>query len=35
MKACEIKNAVPVHFSRKYDEDEIKELIEQFNRSKK
>ncbi|WP_108801626.1 peptidase [Aquimarina sp. Aq107] len=35
MKACEIKNAIPVHFSRKYDEDEIKELIEQFNRSKK
>ncbi|MGY3795701.1 peptidase [Aquimarina sp. 433] len=30
MKESEIKDPIPVHFSRKYDEDEIKELINEF-----
>jgi len=33
MKACGIKNAIPVHFSRKYEERDIQELLEQFNKA--
>ena len=35
MKACKIENAIPVHFSRKYEENDILELVEQFNKAKK
>jgi len=35
MKICEIENAIPVHFSRKYEEQDIQELIEQFNNARK
>ena len=35
MRECKIKNAIPVHFSRKYDEIEIEQLIEQFERARK
>lgn len=31
MKKCNVKNAIPVHFSRKYGEDEIDVLLEEFN----
>ncbi len=31
MKKCGVKEAIPVHFSRKYKQEEIKELIEEFN----
>ncbi len=30
MKRCKVKQAIPVHFSRKYKEDEIEELVKQF-----
>ncbi|OEK07654.1 hypothetical protein A8C32_16880 [Flavivirga aquatica] len=30
MKESKVKNAIPVHFSRKYENSEIEELIEQF-----
>ncbi|MEP0263560.1 peptidase [Dokdonia sp.] len=30
MKECQIKEAIPVHFSRKYDDLEIDELIKEF-----
>lgn len=33
MKDCGVKNAIPVHFSRKYNETEIEELIEQFQQA--
>ena len=35
MKACKVSNAVPVHFSRKYDDSEIDELILQFEKARK
>ncbi|WP_299213945.1 peptidase [uncultured Aquimarina sp.] len=35
MKACDIENAIPVHFSRKYEEQDILELVEQFNKARK
>ncbi|WP_299245615.1 peptidase [uncultured Aquimarina sp.] len=35
VKACEIENAIPVHFSRKYEDSDIIELIEQFNKARK
>lgn len=35
MKACKVKNAIPVHFSRKYKEEDIEELIQQFEEAKK
>ena len=31
MKACKVKIAIPVHFSRKYKEEEIKILMDEFN----
>ena len=31
MKACKVKFAIPVHFSRKYKEAEIKILMDEFN----
>ncbi len=34
MKECKVKRAVPVHFSRKYEKNEIEQLIEQFERAK-
>ncbi|MBB6461966.1 MBL fold metallo-hydrolase [Flammeovirga kamogawensis] len=30
MKECEVKNAIPIHFSRKYSKVEIEEIQEQF-----
>lgn len=30
MKECEVKDAIPVHFSRKYNSSQIAELIEEF-----
>lgn len=30
MKECEVKEAIPVHFSRKYEEEEIEILIKEF-----
>ena len=30
MKACKVKTATPVHFSRKYKEEEVKVLLEEF-----
>ena len=30
MKECQVKEAIPVHFSRKYNEIEIEELIKEF-----
>lgn len=30
MKACKVKNAIPVHFSRKYTAAEVEELIAEF-----
>ena len=35
MKACNVSNAVPVHFSRKYEESDIDELIIQFENAAK
>ncbi|WP_299437742.1 peptidase [uncultured Aquimarina sp.] len=35
MKACKIENAIPVHFSRKYEEQDILVLVEQFDKAKK
>ncbi|WP_237274928.1 MBL fold metallo-hydrolase [Tenacibaculum ovolyticum] len=35
MKETNVKNAIPVHFSRKYSKDEILQLIKQFERAKK
>lgn len=32
MQACRVKDAIPVHFSRKYNEAEVQELINEFNR---
>ncbi|WP_159023134.1 peptidase [Formosa sp. L2A11] len=34
MKACEVKKAIPVHFSRKYGTEEIEELLIQFEKAK-
>jgi ribonuclease Z len=31
MKACNVKEAIPVHFSRKYKAEEVEELITEFN----
>jgi len=31
MKACHVKNAIPVHFSRKYNAEEIEILLNEFN----
>ncbi len=31
MKACNVKKAIPVHFSRKYKAEDVEELIEEFN----
>ncbi len=30
MKECEVENPIPVHFSRKYTENEVQELINEF-----
>ncbi len=30
MKACNVQKAIPVHFSRKYKEEEVKVLLEEF-----
>ena len=30
MKLCHVKKAIPVHFSRKYNEEEVKALIKEF-----
>ena len=30
MKACKVKNPIPVHFSRKYKEEDVKILLEEF-----
>lgn len=35
MRESNVKNAIPVHFSRKYNEDEITILIKQFENAKK
>lgn len=34
MKRAKVKEAIPVHFSRKYEESEIEELIVQFKKAK-
>lgn len=31
MKACNVKEAIPVHFSRKYKAEDVEELIKEFN----
>lgn len=31
MKECKVKSAIPVHFSRKYKEEEVHVLLEEFN----
>ena len=31
MKACNVNTAIPVHFSRKYNEEEIEVLLQEFN----
>ncbi|MEM7373413.1 MAG: hypothetical protein AAF587_32605 [Bacteroidota bacterium] len=31
MRVCRVRHPIPVHFSRKYNEDEIKELISEFD----
>ncbi|NME70714.1 MBL fold metallo-hydrolase [Flammeovirga aprica] len=33
MKECKVKKAIPVHFSRKYSESEIEELVLQFEQA--
>lgn len=33
MRACKVKEAIPVHFSRKYEKLEIEELILEFNKA--
>ena len=33
MRACGVKSAIPVHFSRKYAEQQIQELIAEFNQA--
>ncbi|MCP4521624.1 MAG: peptidase [Cytophagales bacterium] len=33
MKKCKVKKAIPVHFSRKYGQEEVQELITQFEES--
>ncbi len=35
VKECQVKNAIPVHFSRKYDDVQLHELILEFERAKK
>ena len=35
MKECNVKNAIPVHYSRKYDATELDELITQFDKAYK
>lgn len=34
MRQCEVKKAIPVHFSRKYNTQDIEELIEQFENAR-
>ncbi|WP_378177017.1 peptidase [Aquimarina sp. SS2-1] len=34
MNLCGVQRAIPVHFSRKYEDQDIKELIEQFDNAK-
>ncbi|MBL3658798.1 MBL fold metallo-hydrolase [Fulvivirga sediminis] len=34
MKECDVKHAIPVHFSRKYNENEVEELVAQFELAK-
>ena len=34
MKRAKVKEAIPVHFSRKYEKEEIDELIVQFKKAK-
>ena len=31
MKECGVKEAIPVHFSRKYNEDDLREILAEFN----
>lgn len=31
MKKCKVQNAIPVHFSRKYNEQDIEMILEEFN----
>jgi len=31
MKICNVKEAIPVHFSRKYNDNEVDQLIDEFN----
>ena len=33
MRECSVKEAVPVHFSRKYDEDDVQQLIKEFRQA--
>ena len=35
MKQSNVKHAIPVHFSRKYDEEQIEEIIKEFEVAKK
>jgi len=35
MRECAVKEAIPVHFSRKYDEEDLRLLIEEFERAYK
>lgn len=35
MRECNVKAAIPVHFSRKYNEDDVKILIEEFEQAYK
>jgi len=31
MQACQVKEAIPVHFSRKYDENDLEQILTEFN----
>ena len=34
MNAAKVKEAIPVHFSRKYNEEEVQELIKEFEKAR-
>jgi len=33
MRECGVKDAIPVHFSRKYNEEDIQQLVEEFKQA--
>ena len=35
VKECEVEKAIPIHFSRKYNAEEIEELVKQFEDAKR